>query len=73
MKDSIILSVTSGVFLLAYKIYDSNKDMERHLHDTDLHLYYLLQFAILVLTFSFFFNGRYIIFEILKRIWNKFT
>lgn len=71
MKDSIILSITSGIFLLAYKLYDSNKDMERHLHENDLHLYYLLQFAILVLTFSFFFNGRYIAIELFKTLWRR--
>jgi len=71
MIESVILTVTAGIVLLGYKLYDSNKDMERHFHKHAIHNYYLLQFAVIVLSFSFFFHGRKIVMDILKFGWKR--
>ena len=73
MIDSIILSIVSGLILIFYKWFDSNKNMERHFHQHEILKYYALQFAVIILSFSVFFNGRYIAGIFLKKLWNKFT
>lgn len=73
MIDSIILSIVSGLILICYKWFDSNKNMERHFHQNELMKYYALQFAVIILTFSVVFNGRYVAGIFLKKIWKKLT
>ena len=73
MIDSIILSIVSGVILLGYKWFDSNKNMERHFHQHEKIKYYALQFAVIILTFSVFFNGRYVAGMVIKKIWKRLT
>ena len=71
MIDSIILSIVSGIILLCYKCFDNNKNMERHFHQHEILKYYALQFAVIVLSFSLFFNGRYVASIFVKKIWNR--
>ena len=73
MIQSIILTIVAGSILLGYKVYDPNKDMERHFHKHEIHNYYLLQFAVVVLSFAFFFHARHVVVHILKTIWKKFV
>jgi len=71
MIESIILTVLSGVSLLLYKLYDPNKDMQRHFHQNEKAKYYLLQFAVISLTLSLMFHGRHVVWFCLKHVWNK--
>jgi hypothetical protein len=70
MLESAIIASVAGAFYLLFKFYDSDKDMERYFHKHEPHNYYLLQFAVIVLAFSFFFHGRHIAGLILKKIWS---
>lgn len=66
MIESVILTSVAGVILLGYKVFDPNKNMERHFHQNARTKYYALQFSIIVLSLSVIFNGRYIAGLILK-------
>lgn len=69
MIESIILTIVAGVFLLGYKIYDPNKNMERHFHKHERIKYYALQLAVVILTFTAMFHGRHVLFFGFKWIW----
>lgn len=67
MIDSIVLTSVAGVILFGYKLFDPNKNMERHFHQNSRFKYYALQFAIIVLTLSVVFHGRHVAGTILKK------
>jgi len=69
MIDSLILTLISGAFLGGYKWFDSDKDMERFYHKNSIHNYYLLKFAVIVLSFCFFFHGRHVAVNLVKMGW----
>ena len=66
MLDSVILITIAGLILFGYKVFDPNKNMERHFHQNARSKYYALQFSIIVLSLSVIFNGRHIAGLILK-------
>ena len=69
MWESIIIACISGLFLLGYKWFDPNKDMERHFHASNKVKYYLLQLAVAILTLSVIFHGRHCVWWIMKSGW----
>lgn len=66
LRNTLILVLINGLFLLVYKLVNPHKDIERFYKENNSYKYYLLQFATSVLLISFMLNSKYIVGVILK-------
>lgn len=65
-RNTIIIVLINGLFLMIYKLINPNKEIERFYKETSPERYYLLQLATSILLVSFVFNARYLVSSFMK-------
>lgn len=68
----IFISIVSGITLLVFTEYNEYKRVERHFYKTDKILYILLEICYYLTFISFVYNSRYLAYQAIKYIIEKY-